>query len=165
MTKIKIAPWGWLYLCVVLHLGTKEIVENSLSIQSKTDDWLDARQSAVNNRFPNGSRTNLKKQLYLISDNGCQLTSQRFMMNCSLLGIKQLFTTCSNPKGNSDTERVLCTLKEDLVWTYDWDNPFAFAEELAHWVGCYNTDYPHQTLNNMTPKQYFEQFNKAPVLT
>jgi len=82
-----------------------------------------------------------------------------------LLGIKQIFTTWSNPKGNSDTERVMRTLKEDLVWTYDWDNPFAFAEELGLWIERYNTDYPHQTLKNMTPKQYFDTFNKEPVLT
>ncbi|MDE2010359.1 MAG: IS3 family transposase [Candidatus Omnitrophica bacterium] len=26
MTKIKIAPWGWLYLCIVLDWCTKEII-------------------------------------------------------------------------------------------------------------------------------------------
>ena len=169
MTKIKIAPWGWLYLCIVLDWCTKEIVGYSLSIQSKTDDWLQAVATAVNNRFPGGIRESLKEQsLFLISDNGCQPTSQRFMMNCSLLGIKQIFTTWSNPKGNSDTERVLRTLKEDLVWTYDWDNPFAFAEELGRWIVRYNTDYPHQSLNNMTPGQYYESFSHGvnePILT
>lgn len=166
MTKIKIAPWGWLYLCIVLDWCTKEIVGYSLGIQSKTDDWLNAVEMAVNDRFPNGIRSHLKTQeLFLISDNGCQPTSQRFMMNCSLLGIKQIFTTWSNPKGNSDTERVMRTLKEDLVWTYDWDNPFAFSEALDKWIIAYNTDYPQQALNNMTPEQYFNSFNKEPVLT
>jgi transposase InsO family protein len=145
---------------------TKEIVGYSLSIQSKTDDWLEAVEMAVNNRFPNGIRESLKdRSLFLISDNGCQPTSQRFMMNCSILGLKQIFTTWSNPKGNSDTERVMRTLKEDLVWTYDWDNPFAFSEALKNWIVAYNTDYPHQSLNNKTPRQYFEQLNKEPVLS
>ena len=161
MTKIKIAPWGWLYLCLVLDWHTKEILCYSLSLQSKTDDWLDALQMAVNNRFPDGIRESVKEQsLFLISDNGCQPTSQRFMMNCSLLGLKQIFTTWSNPKGNSDTERVLRTLKEDLVWTHDWDNPFTFSEALAQWIHAYNTDYPHQALNNMTPRQFFESINQ-----
>lgn len=90
------------------------------------------------------------------------------MMNCSLLGIKQIFTTWSNPKGNSDTERVMRTIKEDLVWPYDWDNPFDFEIALHKWIEAYNTDYPHQALNNMTPRQYFDNFNdkiKEPVLT
>lgn len=166
MTKIKIYPWGWLYLTVVLDWCTKEIIGYSLSIQSKTDDWLSAVEMAVNHRFPEGIRESLKEHsLFLISDNGCQPTSQRFMMNCSILGLKQIFTTWSNPKGNSDTERVLRTLKEDLVWTHDWNNPFAFSEALKNWIVAYNTDYPHQSLNNMTPKQYFDSFNKEPVLS
>lgn len=173
MTKIKLHGWGWLYLCIVLDWCTKEIIGHSLGIQSKTDDWLSAVELAVNNRFPNGIREHLKpclpagrdQKLFLISDNGCQPTSQRFMMNCSLLGIKQIFTTWSNPKGNSDTERVMRTLKEDLVWTYDWDNPFAFSEALDKWIVAYNTDYPHQALSNLTPRQYFESLNKEPVLT
>jgi transposase InsO family protein len=169
MTKIQIAPWGWLYLCIVLDWCTKEIVGYSLSIRSKTDDWLSAVEMAVNDRFPNGIRESLKdREIFLISDNGCQPTSQRFMMNCSLIGLKQIFTTWSNPKGNSDTERVMRTLKEDLVWTCDWDNPFAFSEALKNWIVAYNTDYPHQSLNNMTPKQYFDslnQNNKEPVLS
>jgi transposase InsO family protein len=163
MTKIKLAPWGWLYLTIVLDWHTKEIIGYSLSIQSKTDDWLAAVEMAVQHRFPQGIRAHRQeKSLFLISDNGCQPTSQRFMMSCSLLGIQQIFTTWSNPKGNSDTERVLRTLKEDLVWTYDWESPFAFADALDKWIVDYNTDFPHQSLNYMTPTQFFEQFNQPP---
>jgi putative transposase len=167
MTKIKLASWGWLYLTVVLDWHTKEILGHSLSLQSKTSDWLDALERAVNNRFPNGIREQLKEQLFLISDNGCQPTSQRFMMDCSLLGIKQIFTTWSNPKGNSDTERVMRTIKEDIVWPFEWDSPFEFEVSLAKWIDDYNTDFPHQSLGNLTPRQFYEKtiINKEPVLT
>jgi len=166
MTKIKMASWGWLYLTIILDWYTKEIVGHSLSLQSKTDDWLDALSTAVNNRFPTGIRNSLKEQMFLISDNGCQPTSQRFMMNCSILGIKQIFTTWSNPKGNSDTERVMRTIKEDIVWGYDWNNPFEFQIALENWIHNYNADYPHQSLNNLTPRQCFENYiNKEPNTT
>ena len=165
MTKIKLASWGWLYLCVVLDWYTKEIVGYSLSLRSKTDDWLDALEMAINNRFPNGIQADLKELLFLISDNGCQPTSQRFMMNTSILGVKQIFTTWSNPKGNSDTERVMRTIKEDIVWCYDWDHPFNFQMALTKWINDYNTDFPHQALNNMTPSQFHEAFNKEPALS
>ena len=79
---------------------------------------------------------------------------------------KQIFTTWSNPKGNSDTERVMRTIKEDIVWPYDWDNPFDFEIALGKWINDYNTDFPHQSLNNLTPKQCFETYlNKELVLT
>jgi putative transposase len=32
------------------------------------------------------------------------------------LGMKQIITCWSNPKGNADTDRLIRTLKEDLVW-------------------------------------------------
>ncbi|MEW6171284.1 MAG: DDE-type integrase/transposase/recombinase, partial [Candidatus Omnitrophota bacterium] len=123
-----------MYLIIVLDWFTKEIIGYSLSLRSRTNDWLDALEQAVNNRFQQGIREYMKEQLFLISDNGCQPTSQRFMMSCSLLGIKQIFTTWCNPKGNSDTERVLRTIKEDAVWPYDWDNPFELENKLKQWI-------------------------------
>lgn len=166
MTKVKLPTWGWLYLVVVLDWYTKEIVGCSLGLQSKTEDWLKTLNQAVIERFPQGIRESLQKPLYLISDNGCQPTSESFMKNSQVLGIKQIFTTWSNPKGNSDTERVIRTIKEDLFWSYDWDNPFDLDDRLKNWVSDYNSDYPHQSLHNFTPKQFYENYiNKELVLT
>jgi transposase InsO family protein len=116
MTKVMIPAFGWLYLVIVLDWYTKKIVGYSLSSHSKTDDWLNALNNGCNNQFPEGV---LSKQdnLYLISDNGSQPTSKRDMEACSVLEIKQIFTSYNNPKGNADTERVIRTLKEDFVWT------------------------------------------------
>jgi transposase InsO family protein len=166
MTKIKMTTWGWLYLVVVLDWYTKEIIGYSVGIQSKTEDWLLALNRAVNDRFPNGIRESLDQPLFLVSDNGCQPTSERFMKNCATLGIKQIFASWNNPKGNSDTERVIRTIKEDIVWPYDWDNPFDFELALAQWIDKYNGDFPHQSLNNQTPRQrYLSCLNQESVLS
>jgi len=166
MTKIRMRTWGWLYLEIVLDWYTKEIVGYSIGLQSKTDDWLRALNNAVIQRFPKGIRESLDEPLYLISDNGCQPTSERFMKNCSLLGIKQIFTTWSNPKGNADTERIMRTIKEDLVWPHEWDNPFEFEVALNQWIDRYNRVFPHQSLNNQTPEECFKNhFVKEPLLT
>jgi len=89
------------------------------------------------------------------------------MKACSDLGIKQIFTRWSNPKGNADTERVIRTFKEDLVWPYDWDNPFDFQRALMRWVDNYNHDFSYQTLNYHTPCEYYQKYvkNKEQVLT
>ena len=143
----------WLYLVIVLDWHTKKIVGYSLSSHSKTDDWLNALNSACNNQFPEGV---LSKQdnLYLISDNGLQPTSKRFMEACSVLEIKQIFTSYNNPKGNADTERVIRTIKEDFVWVREFSSPFEFAENFKEWVEDYNNDYPHSSLNYSTPSEY-----------
>jgi len=82
----------------------------------------------VTKRFPAGIKDRLVESLYLVSDNGCQPTSLSYMKGCSDLGIKQIFTSWYNPKGNADTERVIRTLKEDLVWCYDWIILLIFKE-------------------------------------
>ena len=89
------------------------------------------------------------------------------MQACSTLGIKQIFTSWSNPKGNADTERVIRTLKEDLVWPYDWDNLFTFQRALDKWVDNYNQDFPHQALGYRTSCEYYQKYgkNKELVLT
>lgn len=152
MTKIKIGSFGWVYLHVVLDWYTKEIIGYSFSFQSKTSDWLNALNMAVNSRYPNGILMS-KNTPKLVTDNGCQPTSELFMRTCSEMTIKQIFTTWNNPKGNADTERVMRTIKEDLVWPYDWQSPFLFEEALTHWVESYNTDFPHQSLGYKTPSQ------------
>lgn len=99
----------------------------------------------------------MEKQLLLVSDNGCQPTSQKYMESCSTLGIKQIFSSWSNLKGNANTERVFRTMREDLVWPNDWDNPFEFQRALDEWISNYNTDYLHQSLNYITPAQFNEK--------
>ena len=73
------------------------------------------------------------------------------MKTCSQLKIKQIFTSWNNPKGKADTERFFRTLKEALVWINDWDNPFEFQKDFHSWIRAYNTDFPHQSLNYLTP--------------
>jgi putative transposase len=38
------------------------------------------------------------------------------MRKMALLEIKQIFTSYDNPKGNAETERVMRTIKEELIW-------------------------------------------------
>ena len=154
MTKVMSRYSGWVYLVVVLDWYTKEIVGYSVSARSKTEDWLEALNKAVNCIFPEGIREGGYEVPMLISDNGCQPTSVRFMKECSALGIRQIFTSWSNPRRNADTERVIRTIKKDAVWPYEWDSIGELREALALWIGQYNTDYPHSSLNYRTPEEY-----------
>ena len=76
------------------------------------------------------------------------------MQACSVLEIKQIFASYDNPKGNADTERLMRTLKEDLIWLGEWQTPFEFEEKLRVWINRYNNDYPHSSLGYQTPVQF-----------
>jgi transposase InsO family protein len=153
MTKVLLRSFGWLYLVVVLDWFTKRIIGYSLNMHSQANDWLEALNSAANNQFPHGILTK-QQELSLISDNGSQPTSTKFMRACSILEIKQIFTCYNNPKGNADTERVIRTMKEDLIWLKEWDTPFELEEDLKSWISRYNCDYPHSSLGYKTPAQF-----------
>jgi len=44
------------------------------------------------------------------------------MQDMATLGIEQIFTSYNNPKGNADTERMMRTIKEEVVWINEFSN-------------------------------------------
>ena len=67
----------------------------------------------------------------LVSDHGSQPTSTAFRGACEALGIHQIFASHGNPKGNADTERMMRTIKEDLIYS----NDFQTFNELEYGAG------------------------------
>lgn len=161
MTKVMIDGFGWVYVVMVLDWHTKKIVGHHADLQSKTSDWLVALGKGVNQQFPDGVRG---KGLKLMSDNGCQPTSIKFMEACSILGIKQAFTSYNNPKGNADTERLMRTMKEELVWLNDWKSPTQFIQALDCWVEEYNHEYLHSALGYKSPVEFENQCGDTPLI-
>jgi transposase InsO family protein len=153
MTKVMIIDYGWQYLTIVKDWYSKKLIGYSLSGHSKTDDWLKALNTACNTQFPNGILSK-EHELFLVSDNGSQPTSRKFMQACSVMEIKQIFTSYNNPKGNAETERLIRTIKEDLIWIKEFSSPAEFEDALKQWINDYNTDYPHSALNYKTPDQF-----------
>lgn len=162
MTKVMIPTFGWIYLHVVIDWGSKKLLSTHMSLTSKSSDWITALNEAVNLQFPNG----IKETQYipcLVSDHGSQPTSKAFLKACSELGINQIFASYSNPKGNADTERVIRIIKEDLVWTKEFNSVKEFEIALNNWQKAYNEDYPHSSLGYMTPYEYESWFNASAV--
>jgi transposase InsO family protein len=75
------------------------------------------------------------------------------MKTCATLGIMQAFTSDNNPKGNADTERLMRTLTEELLWLREWTSPLELEHALAAWIDWYNTNYLHSALRYRTPCQ------------
>jgi transposase InsO family protein len=99
MTKIKLETQGWAYLVLVIDWYTKKIVGHTLDTRSKSSHWLSALNQAACAQYPEGTR---EKGIKLVSDNGCQPTSEAFMKATSLMGIEQIFTSYNNPKRNGE---------------------------------------------------------------
>lgn len=149
MTKVLVGPVGWVYLVLVLDWHTKKIVGHHVGLQARAAEWLHALNQGVNRQFPQGVQG-----LSLMSDNGCQPTSVAFMKACATLGIAQAFTSYNNPKGNADTERVMRTLKEELLWLREWSSVAGLQQAMATWIDWYNSSYLHSTLGYRTPNAF-----------
>jgi hypothetical protein len=104
MTKTMIEGFGWVYVVVVLDWHSKKVVGHYAGLQARAWHWLVALNRAVNRQFPHGIEG---QSLHLMADNGCQPTSLAFMRACADLGIRQAFTSYSNPKGNADTKGAI----------------------------------------------------------
>jgi len=82
------------------------------------------------------------------------------MKACSNLGIHQAFTSYNSPKGNADTERMIRTIKEELLWLREWESERELSFELDKWVDYYNMNYLHSALGYCTPIQAEVEYYK-----
>ena len=155
MSKVMVNDFGWVYVVIVLDWYTKKIVGSYAGSRCKSEHWLSALNRAVNAQFPDGVRG---KGLSLVSDNGCQPTSQALMRACGSMGIQQIFTSYNNPKGNADTERMFRTMKEELFWLREWTSPRELQQSLENWINLYNAHYLHSALGYKSPLRYEEEY-------
>lgn len=129
-TKFIVNGLGWVNLVIVLDRYTKKAVGWKVSVRNRAVEWKDALDMAVNGEFPEGVRG---KGLKLISDNGSQPTSVSFMKDTSTMEIEQIFTSYNNPKGNADTERMMRTIKEEVLWLNEFETFEEAKEKLDKW--------------------------------
>jgi transposase InsO family protein len=161
MTKFYVQSFGWVYLVIVLDWYSKKIVGYKLNIRSKAIDWIEALNMAVDTNCPLGSR---EYELHLMSDNGSQPTSEKYENAVSLLGIKHITTSYSNPKGNADTERFMRTFKEEIIYPNEFDSLEEARKEVDNFIAFYNQDYPHSALGYLSPIDFEKQLTYKNVV-
>ncbi len=155
MTKIKLEYEGWAYLVLLIDWYLKKIVGHTLDERSKSSHWLLALNQAACLQCPEVTRG---QGIKLVSDNGCQPTSVSFMKATSLMGIEQILTNYNSPKGNADTERVFRTLKEEIMWTREYEGFSELEKAIKEWISYYNTRYLHSSLGYNPPVQIEEEY-------
>lgn len=85
MTKV-MTENGWVYVVIVVDWYTKKIVGHYSGKTAASAQWIEALDRGLNLEFPCGVRG---KGLNLMSDNGSQPTSVKFMKACSNLEVQQ----------------------------------------------------------------------------
>jgi len=87
----------------------------------------------------------------LRTDHGPQYTGGDCQDFCGLWRIDHTFAPVGRPTGNAVAERVILTLKIELVWARDWDSADELRAAIQAWMKVYNSERPHQSLAWATP--------------
>jgi len=154
---------GWVYFVVLLDWFNKKVLGWHVGLQAKSKEWISVLRDAVMNACPEGSR---EYEINLISDNSSQPTSVAFMKECGLLGINQAFTSYDNPKGNADTERFIRTLKEEVIWLYEFESVEEAKQKIAECIEKYNCEYVHSALGYLSPDEFTQKWihQNSPII-
>jgi putative transposase len=151
MTKVWCGKDGWGYLFAVIDAYDREIVGYKFSRWCRTQELLDAVNQAFNYRFPRGVEG---YDLRLRSDNGCQMTSRRFVKALQDCGVIHERTGYNNPDSNAYIERWFRTLKEECVWLKEYSSLDEAKSDIKHFIQFYNEERVHSQLDYHSPAQF-----------
>lgn len=89
--------------------------------------------------------------LELRSDHGSQYTGDDCLRFCQAWRLVHTFAPVGRPTGNAVAERVILTMKLEVIWAQDWESADELRQALAAWMHTYNAERPHQALGWATP--------------
>jgi len=146
---------GWVYLAVILDLGSRKVVGWHVGPTLEEDLVLRALDQALAQREP-------PPGLLHHSDRGTQYTARSYQKRLADHGIVCSMSRRANCWDNSCVESFFSTLKRELPN----DQPFRDCREVETAVfeyvdAFYNTRRPHSALDYRTPNAYEEQRRAA----
>lgn len=89
-------------------------------------------------------------------DNGPEFTSSAFADWCSKKGITIKYIQPGKPTQNAYIERFNRSYRQEVLDAYLFDELSQVKLLSEEWMEDYNTKRPHESLNDLTPKKYFE---------
>ena len=139
---------GWLYLCVILDVFSRQVVGWSMSDRINRDLVISAFHMAYNSRKP-------KEGLVFHSDRGSQYASRDLR---SLLKTRKALQSMSgkgNCYDNAPAESFFKTLKTEEVYCKKYRTKTDAKVALFRYIeGFYNTKRIHSSLGYRSPKQF-----------
>jgi transposase InsO family protein len=139
---------GWLYLCVILDVFSRQVVGWSMKDRLSRDLVISAFHMAYNARKPEDG-------FIFHSDRGVQYASKEFRRLHNVRGALQSMSGRGNCYDNSPAESFFKTLKtEEVYWKRYRTKAEAKMELFRYIEGFYNTRRTHSSLGYISPKQF-----------
>jgi putative transposase len=142
---------GVVAIVPVIDCGDRALLAIEITRSQEAPAVLRAVENALAAAFTD--RRGVPDGLELRSDHGPQYTGADAEALCERWGVAHTFAPVARPTGNAVAERVIQTLKVELLWTRDWESIAELERAITEWVDLYNNQRPHQALGWRTPAQ------------
>lgn len=99
--------------------------------------------------------------LTLRHDNGTQYLADDFQRELAFLGIESSPSFVRAPEGNGCAERIIRTLKEQVLWVRSFDTIEALRQALQEWRTLYNERWMVERHDHRSPAQVRREHHAA----
>ena len=151
ITYWKIAEGRYVYISFITDAYSHAIIGYHVANTLEAVESVQALQMALSSL---GEERHL--QLVHHSDRGIQYCSHEYVKLLKRNNIKISMTESGDPLDNALAERINGIIKGEYLDMYEVSNIEQAKTLLRDVVNLYNTDRPHMSISNLTPKQVHE---------
>lgn len=138
---IKIAH-GFVYLTALIDVVSRCVMGWHISTSLETDSCLRALEMSVATGY---------KPKIINSDQGCQFTSQEWLYQLTLLGVKISMDGKGRALDNVPIERFWRTIKYEEVYLNTYETVQEAKQNIGQYIEWYNQKRRHSGINNHRP--------------
>lgn len=152
LTTVWTKEEGWVAVVPTIDCGCRSVLGLTVDKDQHGPAVLASIEEALRQAF--GEPRYVPGGVELRTDHGPQYTGADCAALVERWGLVHTFAPVGRPTGNAVAERVIRTMKEEVIWLRDWKNAAELREALLAWQVRYNTQRPHQALGWKTPAEY-----------
>ena len=145
---------GWLYLAVVLDLGSRRLLGYQMS------DRIDARLVADALDMAGAARQGRTAGTVFHSDRGSQYLAGTLRKTIAGWGLAQSVGRVGSSADNAVAEAFFSSLKRELVHRRRYPDRATARRSIFEWLARYNTTRRHTSLDNLTPDQHEHRYRQ-----
>lgn len=141
----------WVYCVAIIDFFSRKIMGWAISTIADVKMCLEALEMALKKATPE----------IMNSDQGCQFTSNEWVQMVISHGIKVSMDGVGRWADNVFIERFWRSLKYEEIFLSSIESMNQLRENVSVYIGFYNSDRPHQTLDYQTPNAIYYNFLKG----
>ena len=139
---------GWLYLAVVLDLGSRRLLGYAMS------DRIDTRLVADALDMAGAARAGRTAGIIFHSDRGSQYLAGKLRACVAGWGMNQSVGRVGSSADNAVAEAFFSSLKRELVHRHRYRDRATARRSIFEWLARYNTTRRHTSLDCRTPDEH-----------